>query len=107
MWCPELTSAQRMAAAKVSGAVTRLAFGRDSGLPLEQKLAELHRLTRDPVVIGHVLGDCLADVTEVGSSFQACVDLLRAAGADEAAAVEKVAWRRFRLERIGEGGFTL
>ena len=106
---PKLTAQQRMAAAKVSGSVQRLSFGRDQDLSIADKLAELHDITRDPVVFGHCLGDCLVDVTEQGSGFQACVDLLRAAGADEAAAAEKAAWRRDRLEQISanDGGFML
>jgi hypothetical protein len=96
---PELTSAQRMQAAKVAGTVQRLSFGKHAHLPLEQKLTEVHAITRDPVVLGHQLGDCLADVDEVAPYFQACVDLLRAAGADEEAAAEKVAWRRWSRRR--------
>lgn len=99
---PELTAAQRMQVAKIAGTVRRLAFGDLNHLPLEAKLGKLHAITRDPVVLGHQLGDCLANIDEIGSSFQACVELLRAAGADEAVAADKLAWRRWKRQQRWE-----
>lgn len=99
---PNLTSTQRMQVAKIAGGAERLAFGDLRHLPLEQKLAELHAISTDPAVLGHQLGDSLANVEEVGSHFQACVDLLRAAGADEAAAADKLSWRRWKRQQRWE-----
>jgi hypothetical protein len=100
---PELTSRQRMAAAKVSGAVKRLGFGEHAGWPIERKLAELYAITRDSVVFGHCLGDSLTDAEVEGSSYLQCADLLRAAGADEVAAQEKAEWRRRQIELRDSG----
>lgn len=101
-----LTSVQRMAVARVSGAIERLGYGEHKDLPLADKIAGLHAITRDPVVLGHVLGACLVNV-EGASLYQGCIDLLRAAGADEGTAQEQVAWRRERDERFAHGGFVL
>lgn len=101
---PELTSEQRMAVAKVSGAVARLTTGRHRGTETRIALAELHGYSTDPVVYGHVLGDVLADTEVHGRADWTAptVELLRAAGADEDAAAAKLAWRRAELAKRGE-----
>lgn len=98
MRCPELTSRQRLQVAYIAGHVQRLGFGNLSHLTLEEKIADLHALSTDPVVLGHHLGDCLANADEIWPGFQACADLLRAAGADEQAAAAKLAWRRWKQQ---------
>lgn len=100
-----MTTSQHMQVAKVAGSVQRLSFGKDQHLTREKKLAELHAITRDPVVLGHELGNCLANVDELHPYWQGCVDLLRAAGANEDEAARKLAWLRWsRQRREGNSG---
>lgn len=94
-----MTSTQRMQVAKLSGHVQSLGFGHLQHLTHDQKITELWAITQDPTALGHELGDCLANVDEIAPYWQACVDLLRAAGADEEAAAEKLAWRRWSRQR--------
>jgi hypothetical protein len=101
---PELTSRQRMAVAKVSGAAARLSTGRDRDMPRAEALAELRTITWDREVFGHVLGDVLADGEQQGTAefLTPTVELLRSAGADEDAAAAKLAWRRAEVGKRGE-----
>lgn len=95
-----------MAIAHVSGAIERLGFGDYKDLPQADKIASLHTISRDPIVLGSVLGDCLVNV-EDASLYQACIDLLRAAGADENTAQEKAQWRRERAQQFSQGNLVL
>lgn len=99
---PELTPDQRMRVANLAGHLKRVSFGNLKHLPPEQKIADLREISTDPIVLGHQLGDCLANIDEIGPSYQACVDLLRAAGADEREAERKLEWRRWNRRRREE-----
>lgn len=109
MRSPELTKTQRMAVAKVSGAIRRLAIGETPKPHQRFALAELHEITQDPVVFGHVLGGLLVEQEEssVPDWYGRAVALLRAAGVDEAAAEAKAAWTRHQHEIAGRGEFRL
>lgn len=99
---PDLsTTRQQIQAAEVTGAVERYTLGRDQGATDEQALAELHGTTRDPLVLGHVLGAYLVRA-EASPAYGRAVELLRVAGADEDAAALKAAWLRQR--RADRGG---
>lgn len=103
---PGLPHGKRIPAARVSGSAVSLAWGRGKDLPLDVKLAELWAITRDPQILGHTMGPYLAEepATEGG---RAVLDLLRAAGADEAAGELNAQWQRWRQAQREQGGFTL
>lgn len=88
-------------AAAAAGYVSRLAVGSLRELPLERKVEELHRITRDPEVLGHELGTHLGEQWP-NAGTAAAVELLRAAGADEETAARNAVWQRER--RIREQG---
>ena len=89
---PGLSTAQRLAVAKVSGAVQRLVLRDGRGTDaVDEVLAE----SRDPLVLGDALGAVLARLEHL-PSLQPAVELLRAAGADEERAAVKAAWLRER-----------
>jgi hypothetical protein len=92
-----------MAVARLSGAVERLAAG---GTPRDLAVEELRAISDQPALLGDVLGAILHRVESEHSYLAAAAELLRAAGADEQAAVAKLGWLRERDERR-EGGFTL
>lgn len=96
-----MTAEQEMAAAKITGTAERYTLGIDRDTPREQALAELHEISRDPVVFGHVLGDVIMSCETESTGYQVVVDLLRAAGADEATAAEQVEWLRWRQTTRG------
>src|SRR4051812_13938352 len=95
---PDLPHSKRFAAAEVSGAAVRLAYGRDKDLPVEAKLAEIWGITRDPQVLGHCLGPHLAEEHPHEGDL-AVIALLRLAGADEAAAERNAAWQRWKHQQ--------
>jgi hypothetical protein len=93
---PDLpTNRQRIEAAEATGILERYTLGRDQGAPDEQALAELVGATRDPSVLGHVLGSYLVRA-EASPAYARAVELLRAAGADEGQAALKAQWLRGR-----------
>lgn len=92
---PRLSGAQRMAAARLIGAVPRLAA---AGVGIADAVAELHAITSDPVALGYALGVFLHRVENEPTSNRPAVDLLRAAGADEDIALMKLAWVRWRAD---------
>jgi hypothetical protein len=95
---PELDDDQRSQAARIAVMINE--FGAGSGpdaLPA-QALPELRAISRDPVVLGDVLGDYLHRVV-VGTQAETMrywptLELLRAAGADEQRAAAKALWLR-------------
>ena len=97
----------RIAAARVSGAVRRLTVGIDKGTPPEQAIAELRAISTDKYVLADALGGILHEIGSAQSFLVAAAELLRAAGADEQAAVAKLGWLRERDNKRAEGGFTL
>jgi hypothetical protein len=66
-------------------------------------LAELDEITRDPELLGHVMGGFIVRTQAAGQYFTLRVDLLRAAGGDEAAARRSAAAHRERHRRLGGG----
>lgn len=100
---PSLSSAQqRLQAAKVTGATERYSIGADLEVPAEAAAAGLQAITRDPVVLGHVLGAYLVKA-ETMAAYGRGVEILRAAGAGEAAAAAKASWLRSRQDQFGYG----
>lgn len=100
---PDLpTGTDPLAPARLQGTVSRLAAGSDRDVPQDQAVAELRTITTDPRVLGHVLGGYVVrqERSESGTWARA-VRLLRAAGADEAAAATVAVWQRERRERQG------
>jgi hypothetical protein len=96
----KLTSRQRLDLAKISGIGQRRALGPDRDRGLEEALAELREVTRDPMILGLALGSALA-VAEAQEWQQPLVDLYRAAGADEQVAAEHRDLQRERFRRYG------
>jgi hypothetical protein len=96
----------RMAVAMISGSASRLSIGRDKDVPRDQALAELHEISTDPAVLGHVLGGVLHRIETEHPYHLATAELLRAAGADEDVAAATLAWLLERDNRY-EGGFRL
>lgn len=96
---PEVPDHLRIARAELAGAVSRLAL---SGLPLEEQLAEVRGITRDPHVLGDVLG-CQLGAEHPTASTAAAIELLRAAGADEDMAAAVAEWQRWRVATRGQG----
>jgi hypothetical protein len=103
---PGLPHGKRIPAARVSGSVVRLAWGGGKDLPLEVKLSELWAITRDPQILGHAMGPYLAEEPATAGG-RAVLDLLRAAGADEAEGERNAQWQRWRQAQREQGGFTL
>jgi len=97
----DLDRHQRIALARISGRVQRLAFGALRDWRLVEKVAALHEETRDRAVLGIALGAAMASVELEGlPNFAAVVELLRAAGADEQVAAAHFEWQRDRLRRM-------
>lgn len=100
---PDLSTAQRLAIAKLSGTVERFVLRdrqdadvrRDEADEVGRVVDELHEVSRDPGVLGEVLGAYLARA-EYLLALQPAVELLRAAGADEDVAAARAAWLRER-----------
>jgi hypothetical protein len=90
-------------AAKLAGTISRLS---PSDVPFEEQLAEVLATTRDPRILGRQLGNQLA-AEYPNKATAAAIELLRAAGADEAEAERMAEWQRERQRRRAEGGFTL
>jgi hypothetical protein len=96
---PDLSSDQRSVAARVAAVVDSVAAGGPASDPAEA-LPELRAVSRDPVVLGDVLGDYLHRVVAGAQAdtitYWPALELLRAAGADEEWAAAKAAWLRSR-----------
>lgn len=97
---PTLPREKRIAAARLSGAISRLTRGIDQGLSREQKLAALRTLTTDPQVLGDAMGVLLVgEFAGFAAADAEGIDLLRALGADETygeAVAEWIRWKRGR-----------
>lgn len=100
---PELSDRQRMQVAEATGTASRYGIGRDRHRPREQALAELRKITTDRVVLGHVLAGYLYRVETESPGYGPVVELLREAGADEAAAAAELARLRERIQRSSPG----
>jgi hypothetical protein len=100
---PDLPSGKRITAAKLAGTISRLGL---SPAPLEQRLAEVLAVTTDPQILGRELGNRLGADYPSAADARA-VEVLRAAGADEAEAEQVAEWHRWKRRRRAEGGFTL
>lgn len=59
----------------------------------DEKLARIAAITADPQILGHVMGPLLAPEHP---EYAEGIELLRAAGADEAEAQRNAAWQRER-----------
>lgn len=102
---PELDELQRVDAARITAVMDHLDADEMTGTYL-QALPDLRAISRDPVVLGDVLGDFLHRAV-VGTlaetiSYWPVLELLRAAGADEERAAAKATWLRQQGERIAE-----
>ena len=91
----------------MQGTVARLAVGVGKRVNADEAVAVLHEISDDPRLLGHVLGIYLARLEQESPGYQAAVDLLRYAGADERVAAEMLEWQRDRYERQQQGGFSL
>jgi hypothetical protein len=100
---PDLPKGKRITAARLAGAVSRLST---TSAPIEQQLAEVLAITRDPQILGHQLGAHLG-AQYPSTADGAAIELLRAAGADEDEAARVAEWTRWKWGRRAEGGFTL
>lgn len=98
---PNLTPDQSKASAQLSEAAELWAIGRNRDAPHEVKVIAMHAISRDPVALGNALGAPLVDVEDGHDRMRPVVDLLRAAGADEAIAAAKAAWVRDWRRRRG------
>jgi hypothetical protein len=85
--------------ARVAGTVSRLTSG---DLPFDQQVEALDAVTRDPEILAEELGDRLAEEYPTRATA-AAIELLRAAGADEAVAERRVEWHRARRRHHDEG----
>jgi hypothetical protein len=65
---------------------------------VDDAVAEVHAVSRDPLVLGQVLG-AYAVRAETQHRFAVVVELLREAGANEVRAEQAAAWQRWRHER--------
>lgn len=93
---PELPAADRIPAAELHGAVYRLVIGVGKWVYAADGVAELHAISADPRVLGHVMGIYLARVEQEGDYFEPAVVLLQMAGADEQVAQRMLLWQRYR-----------
>ncbi|WP_328465552.1 hypothetical protein OHA21_43885 [Actinoplanes sp. NBC_00393] len=95
----QLDTRQRMGVAKVSGHAEWLIQGQ--GWPVdEQTVAELHAITRDPVVYGIALGNLLGRMEtapEMWAHLEPMAELYRQCGADLEVADRQRQWRASRL----------
>jgi hypothetical protein len=91
-----LDQRRRLALAKIAGAGQRWAFGDWRDRPREAAVADLHAITRDPVLYGLALGGALAQLEEWPRTPPALVELYRACGADEDVAARNLDWQRER-----------
>lgn len=103
---PDLTSGQRMALARISGAAQLLSIGRERDMRRDWAVARLHGISTDPAVLGAALGDVLRRIEVESPTYAVTAELLRAAGADEDVAAARLAWQRERAAR-NDGGFRL
>jgi hypothetical protein len=99
---PDLPAEKRLAAAWLSGEIIRVTSGNLSHLGSDEKLARVWAVTRDPAILGHELGPHLADEHPTAGT-RAAIELLRAAGANEAVAEENAQWQRERRVREQRG----
>lgn len=90
----------RMALSQLSGAATRLSVGRDKDAERRIAVAALHAISSDPAVLGAALGDVLYRIETESPGYGVTAELLRAAGADEAVAEQRLAWQRGRGFRL-------
>jgi hypothetical protein len=92
-----LSRKQRLEVAQVSGTVERM-MATAGPIREHAAVAIVHAVSRDPLVLGQVLGAYAVRV-ETEPRFAAVVELLREAGADEIRAEQVAAWQRWRHER--------
>lgn len=93
----QLSSERRMQLATLSGTAQRWGIGALRDRPLDEAVAALHEITRDPLVLGVALGNAMAGVELDGyASYARLVEMFRAAGADEDVAAAHLQWLRGR-----------
>jgi hypothetical protein len=95
---PELNEDQRSEAARIAAVISQYGLDSEQDVFHGEARAALRETSRDPVVLGDVLGDYLHRVV-VGAQAEAirywpALELLRAAGADEERAAAKATWLR-------------
>jgi hypothetical protein len=95
---PELTEDQRSQVARIAAVVDQYGSGHGRDDSHTEALSALREISRDPVVLGDVLGDHLHRIV-VGTQADTIrhwptLELLRAAGADEERAAAKATWLR-------------
>jgi hypothetical protein len=94
---PELSRKQRLEVAQVSGTVERMLVTAGP-IHVDDAVAEVRAVSRDPLVLGQVLGAYVVR-TETEPRFAVVAELLREAGADEERAEQVAAWQRWRHGR--------
>lgn len=88
-------AADRIALAKISGHGQRVGYGRAyADVPDERLVAELHAITRDPVLYGLALGAARSELEEWPGVGGRLVRLYELAGADEDVAAASLEWQR-------------
>lgn len=79
-----------MQIANLTGIADRYAIGRDQDRPRDEAIAALHEITRDPAILGRVMGSFLHRADAESAGWAAAAELLRAAGADEDVAAARL-----------------
>jgi hypothetical protein len=92
-----LSKKQRLEVAEVSGTVERMS-ATAGPIHVDDAVAVVHAGSRDPLVLGQVLGAYVARA-ETEHRFAVVVELLREAGANEIRAQQVATWQRWRHER--------
>jgi len=99
---PDLSSRQRIAVARLSGAVSRMTGGGLRDLDRRLKLARIRAISTDPLVLGEVMGPLLApEYPDYAAADAEAIGLLRECGADEARA--EVVAEDLRARNWGHG----
>lgn len=80
----QLSRAQRLDVAALSGGVSRMTRGDQRTLSRAEKLLRIRAYSTDPLVLGHVLGPLLVpEQPEYADADAEGAELLRESGADE------------------------
>lgn len=93
-----LPEAQRLKLAELSGVAARWGNGDRRDAPRVEAVAAVHEVTTDPWLLGIEQGSAAADPQGISGPI---VELMRAAGADQAVAAEHEATSRARLRGMG------
>jgi len=95
---PELnTRRQRIESAELSGHVEWVMHN-GGEMTMDELVAELHTVSRDPDVLGNVLGSLLYRARE-STGLEPLLEALRLAGADGDLARDVLEWQEWKRER--------